>query len=166
MNFDETKNKHLSELSERQDLAYSNIINFLFRTAQTIGLIAGFGFTAISKVRHITFFILGEFLLIYSIFYMFYWLADEHTSLLKSLAKISKKLVGVQNPQAGKEAIDESISAPGEFENSIEKAKTRLNRILGFGVVGVFFILVSFLSLPHLSFLNYSCHYIINRISH
>lgn len=66
-------------------------LNFGYKIIQTIGIIAGFGFTAISGVKNNYFFAIGEFLLITSVAYGIYQIKKIYTSNLESIQKSSNK---------------------------------------------------------------------------
>jgi len=58
---------------------------------QTIGVVAGFGFTALSHVENLSLFIFGEFFLFVAIFYGLFWTQKSYRSNLKgSIAETDK----------------------------------------------------------------------------
>lgn len=65
-----------------------------YRILQAVGLIAGFGFTAIGKVSNLSFFILGETLLVTSIGYGLYEIKHIYEKSLMGIQKSSNKASG------------------------------------------------------------------------
>jgi hypothetical protein len=86
------QSKVLEEVGTRQIDIYFKSIGFATTVIATIGLIAGFGFTALGYVDSPCFFFIGEALLIGGIFYGLFWIQQTYQGEYKSMEAESKKL--------------------------------------------------------------------------
>jgi hypothetical protein len=79
---------------------------------QTIGVVAGFGFTAISYVENLSLFILGEFFLFVAIFYGLFWTQKSYRSNLRgSIAETDKvKKLFAERYSVFKKIYDKALS--------------------------------------------------------
>lgn len=79
---------------------FDKTLDFTYKILTTIGLVAGFGFTAISKVITIYLFVFGEGLLLSAILLGIFWVQKIYLSNLKSVQKTSSlhsKLFNARN---------------------------------------------------------------------
>lgn len=79
----------MKEYGEKELKLIDDTLNFAYRMIQVIGIVAGFGFTALGLVKQINLFILGEFFLLSSIVYGIYQIKKIYTSNLTSIQKSS-----------------------------------------------------------------------------
>lgn len=82
----------LEELGTKQLDIYFKSIGFATTVVGVVGLIAGFGFTALDHVQSIPLFFVGEALLIGGLFYGLFWIQQKYQAEFKSLEEERKKL--------------------------------------------------------------------------
>lgn len=126
-----------------------------------LGVVAGFGFTAVSNVKHIYFFVAGEFLTVVPILYLLWFFTNDYldglrntkdtlTEFEKNNTRIKKALV--ENRE------DEQLELANEFDALIQNTdytpdpspttnyySIRLNIIFFFTIFGIIFLLLSFI---------------------
>ncbi len=126
-----------------------------------LGVIGGFGFTAVSNVKNIYLFTLGELFVVGSILYLLWFFTSDYLRGIKS----TEELLGIfeKNSLAVKKALVENNEAEQQriaedFDKQIENTehtpspepatkyyKIRLYGVFVLTVLGVVFLLVSFL---------------------
>jgi hypothetical protein len=74
-------------------------MDYTYKTLTIIGLIAGFGFAAISRVSNLQFFIVGEIFLFVAIIIGIYWIQHYYGEEIKSLQKASKEIKSIFYPR-------------------------------------------------------------------
>ncbi len=146
----ELRQKWVGELSLLKQKAFSDLVSSIDKIIQTLGIIAGFGFTAIGATENIMMFLSGEALLFSSIFYGIYKVhlihEKENAWIDQMVGKIDK---------AGEKLKDKSIS-PEEKHNNFREAileneksepiVSPLPFLMFAGIVGAVFLLLSFIS--------------------
>ncbi len=155
-------------------------ISFLYSIATTIGVFAGFGFTAISRVEYLHVFMLGELLLMSAVFFTILFIQRTHLSTKNELwnqwndyrihfnernnlfssilQKVLKEKIYPENNM--RELFDKDkqlikkMYTDGRIEDKFGKSLKRVTYIvLCLFTLGVLLILVSFLCLKFLSIL-------------
>lgn len=150
------------KLIEREDTEIERIISFANTLMGTIGIIAGFGFTAFDYIQTLNFFLFGEFLMVISIFYLGFKVKYH---LVNTAISTSNSIYDFQDDAAKiKEIIlnndEESMNKKNkEFSDSINNSEikpriiraTPINSILNttffLSIIGLLFILISFTNL-------------------
>lgn len=87
-----TEGEVMSEFSDRERELLYKYIDFTYQILSTLGIFAGFGFTAINNVQTLWLFILGEGILISTILYGLVWLKRFYTSNLAPLQESSREI--------------------------------------------------------------------------
>lgn len=83
-----------TSLYGKQEQKYiDELLTFSYKIVQTIGIVAGFGFTAVGFVNSIILFVMGEALLIGSIVYGIFNLKKIYTKTLSTLKNSSDKKI-------------------------------------------------------------------------
>jgi hypothetical protein len=156
--------------NETQKEYLNGHLEYSYRVIQTIGLLAGFGFTAVSRIETIGLFIVGELLLIVAIIFGLYKTRNLYTSTIDKLdveGNKKKKVVWERNkycmdvlrqatndkqiPADFQKKLDELNStmvsefAPKDMHEDKPNFKDHLIPMILIGFVGVAFILASFL---------------------
>ena len=75
----------MTEYGKKEIKLVDNILNFGYKIIQTVGIVAGFGFTAIGNVKNIYLFVLGEGILLISIIYGVNKIKKIYTSNLNGI---------------------------------------------------------------------------------
>lgn len=81
----------LSDLGTKQLDVYFKSIGFATTVVGVLGLIAGFGFTALNFVKNVPLFIAGEALLFAGLFYGLWWVQQKYQTEFNSLEEERKK---------------------------------------------------------------------------
>lgn len=79
------------EYGEQEQKYIDEMLSFSYKMVQVIGIVAGFGFTAIGFVNNMFMFAIGEALLISSMVYGIYSLKSIYTGILKKLRESSDR---------------------------------------------------------------------------
>lgn len=144
-------------------------LEYSYRVVQVVGILAGFGFTAIASVQAIGLFILGELLLLVAIIFGLYKTRNLYTTTIDALDKEGnkkKKVVWERNmyltqilqqatnerkipadfQQKLNELNDKILKefAPDDLHEDKPKYKDHLVPMIFMGFAGVAFILASF----------------------
>lgn len=90
-----TESEIMGEYSDRERELLYKYIDFTYQILATLGIFAGFGFTAISSVQTLSLFILGETLLIAPILYGLVWLKKFYDSNLEPLQNSSRDVFNI-----------------------------------------------------------------------
>ncbi|MDO8524252.1 MAG: hypothetical protein Q7R99_01325 [bacterium] len=147
------------EIVQAHEKVRERALDYVYKLVQVFGLIAGFGFTALSFAKHLELWLLGQFILFLSIAYAIFWVkrtfideAGKYKKWIKELGKIiearmqivSKDLIEIRMEQLKEKTINlaNTMKQPKEQENY---GTTALNVLLILFVIGTTVILVSFL---------------------
>lgn len=87
-----TENEVMGEYADRERELLYKYIDFTYQMLTTLGIFAGFGFTAFSMVRTVWLFILGEIFLIAPIIIGLVWLKKFYDSNLEPLQNSSREI--------------------------------------------------------------------------
>jgi len=145
----ELRLKLIDDLASLKQKAYSELIGSIYKIIQTIGIVAGFGFTAIGMVESLKMFLFGEAFLFLSIFYGVY---KTHLFYEKENAWIDKMVKKID--LAGEKLKDKTKTVDERHENfkgaildneKSELIKSPLLVILSVGIVGAILLLLSFI---------------------
>lgn len=82
----------MDQFGKREIELFYKYLDFEYKILTVIGIVAGFGFTAIPRVSSIIIFLLGEGLLFSSIISGLYWLKRIYTSNIENIQNSSKEL--------------------------------------------------------------------------
>ncbi|HVW82582.1 MAG TPA: hypothetical protein VHC68_01390 [Candidatus Paceibacterota bacterium] len=92
----------LEDLGTKQLDIYFKSIGFATTVIGVVGLIAGFGFTALDHVESMALFFFGEVLLLGGLFYGLFWTQQKYQAEFKSLEEERKKLAAFYEKRNGK----------------------------------------------------------------
>lgn len=87
-----TEGEVMGVFADRERELLYKYVDFTYQILTALGIFAGFGFTAFSKVQTLWLFIFGEVLLISTILYGFLWLKKFYTSNLEPLQESSREI--------------------------------------------------------------------------
>lgn len=85
----------MKEYGKKEMKLIDNILNFGYKIIQTVGIVAGFGFTAIGDVKNIYLFVLGEGILLISIIYGVNKIKKIYTNNLNAIQLSSNNIGNV-----------------------------------------------------------------------
>lgn len=156
----------LGDLGTKQLDIYFKSLGFATTIVGTIGLVAGFGFTAFDHVQSTLLFFTGEGFLISAILYDLFWVQEKYQKEFNALEEERRKFIGfyeernkifisLYNSWTSKRVIDKNaFTKLNETDKkSIELFKTEENRPIGLiypplvyrlMIVGVLVLLSSF----------------------
>ena len=103
----------VANLADKWEKSRDNIVGFIYKITQTIAIVAGFGFTAISVVHHRYFFILGEGLFLSAIFLGVYRASAIYEASLRAYSDLINKFDS---------AFEKRNNVYVEFRNKIGRA--------------------------------------------
>jgi hypothetical protein len=93
-NFLQMEQDIMTSYGDKQLEMYNNILDFIYKLVGTIGIVAGFGFTAVNFVESIHLFYVAEILFFAAMAIGVHWVSktyqSEFTALQKSSSKLSK----------------------------------------------------------------------------
>ncbi len=144
----ELRQKWIDDLKSLKQKTYSDLIGSIYKITQTIGIVAGFGFTAIGMVESLKMFLFGEALLFFSIFYGVY---KTHLFYEKENAWIDRMVKKIDI--AGDKLKDQTKTVNERHDNfksailddeKSELIKSPLFVILSVGIAGAILLLFSF----------------------
>jgi len=147
------------DISEKHERVRERALTHVYQLVTAIGIIAGFGFTAIDSVQSIAMFLFGESLLFAGMAVGMWFAKAGFIDEIKYLAEWANKLHSIHQKRRGmekrfaenkvsglKEEMEKIDNETGEiFKNKIEIADYRwLTTIFLFFVLGCMFLLLSF----------------------
>jgi len=160
----------MKEYADKELKLIDDVLNFGYKIIQTVGIVAGFGFTAIGYVKNIYLFVSGEAILLLSIVYGVYKIKKIYSENLSSiqsssdqksnvfnekslifqeviLKAVKEKVIDMVDFQARLDAVDQKLFkefSPDE-EVKIKKNEDFLTPLIIFLVVGGATLLLSFI---------------------
>lgn len=160
----------MKEYGEKELKLIDDVLNFGYKIIQTVGIVAGFGFTAIGYVKNIYLFVSGEGILLLSIVYGVYKIkkiySDNLNSIQSSRDRISKvfgekstlfqevilkvvkeKVIDMVDFQSRLDAVDQKLLkefSPNKNSNT-KKDEDFLTPLIVFLVLGGAALLFSFI---------------------
>lgn len=163
----------------QEDKQVKELINFSLALMSIFGLIAGFGFTAFQYIRSEALFFLGEIIIISAVFYLGLtvkhllvgWAVGTSNQIYDLEAESAEIKTAWNNKDEekmrsmGQEFVDQAASpttSPRVIRAKI--INIYLNRSIWAALIGVVFILLSFISLPARDASWH--HYNFNRTDH
>lgn len=108
------------------------LLSFSYKMVQAIGIVAGFGFTALGFVKNIHPFVFGEVALIASMIYGIYNLKSIYTKIIKTLRDSSSKKIKVMKEKSDLfvrtilGAVEEKHVDMDIFESELSKVDKKL----------------------------------------
>lgn len=87
-----TEGEVMSEYANRERELLYKYVDYTYKILASLGIFAGFGFTGITRVQTLGFFILGEAILVATILYGLYWLKIYFESNLKPIQESSREI--------------------------------------------------------------------------
>lgn len=122
----------MHEYGEKEIKLIDDTLGFGYKIIQVIGIVAGFGFTALNSVKAPNLFILGEFLFITSIIYGVYQIKKIYSTNLESIQKSSnqKSKVFQEKSKLFQEVITKAVKEQkidvADFQNKLEMVDAKL----------------------------------------
>lgn len=122
----------MHKYGEKEIKLIDDTLGFGYKIIQVIGIVAGFGFTALNSVKAPNFFILGEFLFITSIIYGVYQIKKIYATNLESIQKSSnqKSKVFQEKSKLFQEVITKAVKEHKidvvDFQNKLEMVDAKL----------------------------------------
>jgi len=101
----------MKEYGDKELKLIDDVLNFGYKIIQTVGIVAGFGFTAISYVKNIYLFVSGEGILLLSIVYGVYKIKKIYSENLNSIQASSdnKSKVFIEKSNIFQEVIPKAV---------------------------------------------------------
>lgn len=101
----------MKEYGDKELKLIDDVLNFGYKIIQTIGIVAGFGFTAIGFVKNIYLFVSGEAILLLSVVYGVYKIKKIYSENLSSIQSSSdkKSKVFIEKSNIFQEVIPKSV---------------------------------------------------------
>lgn len=122
----------MHEYGEKELKLIDDTLGFGYKMIQVIGIVAGFGFTALGSVKIANFFILGELLFISSIIYGVYQIKRIYATKLEAIQKSSnqKSKVFQEKSQLFQDVITKAVKERkidvADFQSRLETVDAKL----------------------------------------
>lgn len=124
--------KAMEEYGEKELKLIDDVLNFVYKMIQVIGIVAGFGFTALGFVKQLHLFILGEAFLLSSIVYGIYQIKKIYATNLNGIQKSSNEASTIFQEKSQlfqgviTEALKEGKIDMTDFQSRLEKVDAKL----------------------------------------
>lgn len=101
----------MKEYGDKELKLIDNVLNFGYKIIQTVGIVVGFGFTAIGYVKNIYLFVSSEGILLLSIVYGVYKIKKIYSENLRSIqsSSDSKSKVFIEKSNIFQEVIPKAV---------------------------------------------------------
>ena len=122
----------MKEYADKELKLIDDVLNFGYKIIQTVGIVAGFGFTAIGYVKNIFLFVSGEGILLLSIIYGVYKIKKIYSENLDSIQSSSdrKNKIFVEKSKVFQEiipkALREGIIDIADFQSRLDVIDQKL----------------------------------------
>lgn len=122
----------MKEYGEKELKLIDDVLNFGYKIIQTIGIVAGFGFTAIGYVKNIYLFVSGEGIFLLSIVYGVYKIKKIYANNLSGIqsSSDSKSKVFAEKSKLFQEvilkAVKEKVIDMGNFQSRLDEVDKKL----------------------------------------
>lgn len=118
----------MEKFGEKELKLIDDVLNFVYKIIQVIGLVAGFGFTGLGLVKQINLFIFGELFLLGSIGYGIYKIKKIYTSNLNAIQKSRNEISETfqEKSQIFQEVIPNALK---EREMDMVNFRDRINTV-------------------------------------
>ena len=119
--------------NQEMDLTH-RFFDYTYKLITAIGLVAGFGFTAIGRVMSIQLFTTGELVLFSAIFSGIYWIQYYYGKNISSLQKSSNaiKRIFVPRDEISKKINQDYVNEGVVYKEDIQKLNEQDNKLLDF----------------------------------
>lgn len=163
----------MKEYADKELKLIDDVLNFGYRIIQTVGIVAGFGFTAIGFVKNIYFFVSGEGILLLSIVFGVYKIKNIYSENLSSIQSssdrkskvfieksnifqevipkaVKDKVIDMADFQSRLDAVDQKLlkEFSPDKKSNIKKDEDFLTPLIVFLVLGGIALLGSFICFP------------------
>jgi len=122
----------LSAHGDDQKTLFYKIFDSTTKLIQVIGVVAGFGFTGLGYVEHLSLFIVGEFFLLVAIFIGLLWTQKIYRANLKNSDKEVSRVKGIFSERYSifKKIYDKALSDIKEGKEKIEISALLMNELM------------------------------------
>ena len=165
----------MKEYGDKELKLIDDVLNFGYKIIQTVGIVAGFGFTALGYVKNIYLFVSGEGILLLSIVYGVYKIKKIYSENLSSIQSssdskskvfieksnifqeiipkaVKEKVIDMADFQSKLDAVDQKLLKEFSPDKKSKKDEDFLTPLIVFLVLGGGALLLSFIC-PKLNFL-------------
>ena len=148
--------KLLEEIVTTHEGARKRVLDFIYRVITIMGLVIGFGFTALPKVNNLTIFLIGQGVLLMSIIFTLIWIKKNFLDEIKNYRKWILDLRRIVDKRMQVDSKHEAITIESKMEEikkdsltfaadmrSSEQGERWWEKIFGTGYI--YFILAMFI---------------------
>ena len=133
--FHDFYSKAMSDHIKMEIKLIDDLLNFGYKIIQVIGIVAGFGFTAVGAVKNFCFFITGESLFLLTIAYGIYQVKKIYAKNLEGIQKSGDEKKDVFDKKSKvfqkfiKDSVEEGKISYREFKNELNAADKELLKV-------------------------------------